>query len=94
MLSCLYFSFDFIVYVFIFQIPNVVYQLFYMGGDLKICVDELILDILELQIKSKTKKKVLGIYRNFENYTRYFRVADEKRSWGAISFLNSLKGVI
>ena len=63
------------------------------GGDFKIGGDELMLDILELQMKSK--KKVFGIYiGNYETYTRYFRVADEKRSQGAIAFLNSLKGAI
>jgi len=56
---------------------------------------ETLLDILELQMKSKNKKKVLGIYiGNFETYTRHSRVADEKRSQGAIAFLNSLKGAI
>ena len=49
------------------------------GGDFKICGNELILDIFELQMKSK--KKVLSTYiGNFETYTRYSRIAGEKRS--------------
>ena len=45
-------------------------QGFPKGGDFKMCGDELILDILELQMKSK--KKVLSIYiGNFETSTRY-----------------------
>ena len=63
--------------------------------DFKICGDELILDILELQKKSK--KKILGVYiGNFETYSRYSRVADEeqKKDIGVIAFLNSLKGTI
>ena len=48
------------------------------GGDLKICGNELILYILELQMKSK--KKVLDVYiGNFETYTIYSEIADEKR---------------
>ena len=47
------------------------------------------------QVADEEQKKVLGIYiRNFEAYTRYSRVADEKRSQGAIDFLNSLKGEV
>ena len=54
---------------------------------------ETLLDILELQMKSKNKKKVLGIYiGNFETYTRHSRVADEKRSQGAIVFFKLSKG--
>ena len=49
-----------------------------MGGDFKICGDELILYILELQMRSK--KYVLGVYiGNIETYTRYSEVADEKK---------------
>ena len=48
------------------------------GGDFNICGNELIQDILELQMKSK--KKSQGVYiGNFENYTRYPEVADEKK---------------
>ena len=47
------------------------------GGKFKICDNELILDILKLQMKIKLK--VLGInISNFETYTRYSGVADEK----------------
>ena len=47
-------------------------------GSFKICGDEIILDILELQMKSK-KKGLMRIYiNNFETYTRYSEVADEK----------------
>ena len=47
-------------------------------GGAKIFGDELILDIFEMQMKSK--KKVLAVYiSNFETYTRDFRVADEKQ---------------
>ena len=47
-----------------------------LGDNLKVCDDELILEILELQMKSK--KKSQGVYiGNFENYTRYPEVADE-----------------
>ena len=56
-------------------------------GKFKTFGDELTLDILELQMK--TKKKVLVLYiSNFKTYTRYFGVSDEnlknKKSWGAI----------
>ena len=48
------------------------------------------------RVADKEQKKVLGKYiGNFETYTRYSRVADEKKmSQGAIAFLNALKGVI
>ena len=50
-------------------------QGFPKGGDFEICSDELILDILDLQMKS-TKKKVLAIYiGDFRTYTRYSEVA-------------------
>ena len=40
--------------------------------------DELMLDIFELQAKSK--KKVVGVYTsNFKTYTKYCGVADEKQ---------------
>ena len=43
----------------------------------------------------RAQKKVLGVYiGNFETYTRYSEVADEKMSSGAIAFLNSLKGAV
>ena len=47
------------------------------------------------RVTDEEQKKVLGIYiDNFETYTRYFRVLDEKRFQGAIAFFNSLKGAI
>ena len=48
------------------------------GIDFEICGDELILDILELQMKSK--QKVFSIYLgDFKTYTRHSRVANEKK---------------
>ena len=61
------------------------------GSDFKTCGDELILDILELQMMSK--KKVLGIYiGNFETYTIYSRVADEKKVLGGDCLFKLSKG--
>ena len=51
------------------------------GGEEQIFLifgDEPLLDILELQMKIKTK--VLGVFiSSFKTYTRYFGVADEKK---------------
>ena len=47
------------------------------GQKFKIFGDELILYILELQMKSK--KRFKAYISNFETYTRYFGVADEKQ---------------
>ena len=57
--------------------------------------DELILNILELQMKSKQ----IRIYvSSFENYTKYFGVADEKQKSKNLrrqfALLNSLKEAI
>ena len=48
-------------------------------GDFKICGDELILDILELQMKCKKKGLRRIFISNFESYTKYSEVADEKK---------------
>ena len=58
------------------------------GGNFKIFGDELILDILELQMKSKEKKGLLRrIYiSSFETYTRYSQVADKKKVLGGDCF--------
>ena len=53
--------------------------------------DELILDILESQMKSK--KKNLGVYvGNFETYTRYSEVAYDKKVLGGNCLFKLSKG--
>ena len=44
-------------------------------------------------MKSKTKKKVLGVYiSNFETYTRYSEVADKKKVLGDDCLFKFSKG--
>ena len=65
------------------------------GLNLKNFVDELTIDILELQMRSK--KKDLGVnVSNFETCTRYFGVAGEKqkskKAQGVICLFKLSKG--
>ena len=50
------------------------------GKNLKILAINFKLNVLELQMKSKKKVLLLALYiSNFQTYTRYFGVEDEKQ---------------